>query len=435
MSKDFRISGAISLYPARRLMVEDMLKKLDIGDRKFTIQVDTNLEGVWANAQKAWRSYDPDATHHLVMEDDLLLPRDLMAGIEEGLKYVPEGMVMSLFQMGGMIWTAGELGSSWAVSTGCSAQGLVVPVDIIEDWIEWSLRNCKEHVIGADWRLAMYASFHGIKFWHTCPTLVEHLGARETMVQKRDRSGYGSSTQLSSRFLGEEKSALHDMDYSKMAEKPPRWSSYGKSSFLKDMSKTKSSTKDAELQLQKIQIKDLKEYANNPRVNQPAVDSLKKSIKSYGYQQPIVVTTDNTILAGHTRLRALKELVAEGHTEYEEVDVIIAGHLNTDEANQFRIVDNKTGEIATWNSTLLASEIEQLKNVKDTYFSESELKDLAEKAKKDMKAELSREEIDNLQKRMSVYHDQLATKGYSYVVKNKRHKCKSCGGELKLGER
>lgn len=44
---------------------------------------------------------------------------------------------------------------------------------------------------------------------------------------------------------------------------------------------------------------DLIEYENNPRNNDEAVNAVANSIKEFGFKVPIVITSDNTIIAGH----------------------------------------------------------------------------------------------------------------------------------------
>lgn len=55
-------------------------------------------------------------------------------------------------------------------------------------------------------------------------------------------------------------------------------------------------------------VEELKEYKNNPRINDGAVEAVANSIKEFGFKVPIVIDTDNVIIAGHTRLKAAKKL-------------------------------------------------------------------------------------------------------------------------------
>ena len=52
-------------------------------------------------------------------------------------------------------------------------------------------------------------------------------------------------------------------------------------------------------------------YINNPRKNDAAVDKFATSIKEFGFKVPIIIDSDNVIIAGHTRLLAAKKLGIE----------------------------------------------------------------------------------------------------------------------------
>lgn len=60
-----------------------------------------------------------------------------------------------------------------------------------------------------------------------------------------------------------------------------------------------------------LEISEIKEYENNPRINNAAVDDVAESIKQCGYINPIIVDENNVILAGHTRLLAIKKIGKE----------------------------------------------------------------------------------------------------------------------------
>ena len=58
------------------------------------------------------------------------------------------------------------------------------------------------------------------------------------------------------------------------------------------------------IQIKYKKISDFIEYDNNPRNNDEAVYAVASSIKEFGFKVPIVITKDNGIIAGHTRLKA-----------------------------------------------------------------------------------------------------------------------------------
>ena len=101
----------------------------------------------------------------------------------------------------------------------------------------------------------------------------------------------------------------------------------------------------SEINVKTIKIDNLVPYWRNPRKNDLAVQKVTASIKEFGYQQPIIVDTELVIIAGHTRYAALKAL------GYEEVQVIITD-MPAKKAKEFRIIDNRTSEYATWTQDL-----------------------------------------------------------------------------------
>lgn len=88
-----------------------------------------------------------------------------------------------------------------------------------------------------------------------------------------------------------------------------------------------------------IEITRLKEYENNPRVNDKAVAKVAASIDEFGFKVPIVVDSNNVIICGHTRLKAAKQL------GLEVVPCIVADDLTDEQIKAFRLADNKTSNL------------------------------------------------------------------------------------------
>ena len=65
----------------------------------------------------------------------------------------------------------------------------------------------------------------------------------------------------------------------------------------------------------------IKPYERNPRKNKDAVPAVRESIRQFGFKIPIVIDNKNTIICGHTRVLAAKEL---GMTE---VPCVVADEL------------------------------------------------------------------------------------------------------------
>lgn len=86
-------------------------------------------------------------------------------------------------------------------------------------------------------------------------------------------------------------------------------------------------------------IDELKPYKRNPRNNDGAVDAVAASIKEFGFKIPIVIDSNNEIVAGHTRLKAA---------------------LTPEQIKAFRLADNKTAELADWDFELLQLELSDI---------------------------------------------------------------------------
>lgn len=107
---------------------------------------------------------------------------------------------------------------------------------------------------------------------------------------------------------------------------------------------------------------DVKPYENNPRINDGAVEATANSIKEFGWKQPIVVDKEGVIIVGHTRLKAAKKL------GFKEVPVLVAKDLTFEQADAYRLADNKTGEISEWDMDLLGDELYQIEDIDMTDF-------------------------------------------------------------------
>lgn len=111
------------------------------------------------------------------------------------------------------------------------------------------------------------------------------------------------------------------------------------------------------LQIQLININNIKPYKNNPRINDVAVDYVADSIRNFGFLVPIILDKDKLVIAGHTRLKAAKKL------GIQEIPCIIANDLTEAQANALRLVDNKVAEFSIWDYEKLREELNAILTV------------------------------------------------------------------------
>ncbi len=110
------------------------------------------------------------------------------------------------------------------------------------------------------------------------------------------------------------------------------------------------------MEIKEINIDEIKPYKNNPReISNEAVEKVVKSIKVFGYNQPIVVDNDNVIVVGHTRWKALKKLG-------REKVFIIKKNFTKNNAVAYRIMDNRANEESKWQNKLLKEELNLLQD-------------------------------------------------------------------------
>ena len=109
------------------------------------------------------------------------------------------------------------------------------------------------------------------------------------------------------------------------------------------------------MQIVSLKIEDLNPYKNNPRINDEAVRYVASSIKEFGFKVPVIVDENYVIVAGHTRVKAAKQL------GIKEVPCIIADDLTPEQIKAFRLADNRVAEIAEWDVELLQAELQDLK--------------------------------------------------------------------------
>lgn len=127
--------------------------------------------------------------------------------------------------------------------------------------------------------------------------------------------------------------------------------------------------------IEQVSVEKLLPYARNSRTHSDAqVAQIAGSIREFGFTNPVLIGTDDDIVAGHGRLLAARKL------GMNEVPCIRVGHLTETQKRAYVIADNKLALNAGWNDEMLRLEIEALQeanfDVSITGFSKDELLDL-----------------------------------------------------------
>lgn len=109
------------------------------------------------------------------------------------------------------------------------------------------------------------------------------------------------------------------------------------------------------MQIEKIKISDLLEYKYNAKEHpQWQIEQIVNSIKQFGFNDPIAIDENNTIIEGHGRLYALQEM---GETE---VDCIRLSHLGEEQKKAYILVHNKLTMNTDFDFDLLQLELDNI---------------------------------------------------------------------------
>lgn len=173
--------------------------------------------GLWPNHRRAWQAHvrAPQATHHLVLEDDLVLCRDFLLGTKRAIASVRNGPI-SLYSVRKVCDRCRAESRHWAeIVDGSWGQALILPVDMVAEMLAWDARYLRQDYSDYDGRLLMWSLATGRTWYCTQPSLVDHAGASSSTI------GFSNRNRRARWFIGADKSAL-DIDWTIGAEDPPR---------------------------------------------------------------------------------------------------------------------------------------------------------------------------------------------------------------------
>ena len=108
------------------------------------------------------------------------------------------------------------------------------------------------------------------------------------------------------------------------------------------------------MKIESIPLGKIKGYENNARRNTNAIKKVAQSIKQFGFNTPLIIDDNNVLVAGHTRLEALKIL------GYKTADCVRVSGLTEAQIKSYRIIDNKVSEFSGWDFEKLNKELASL---------------------------------------------------------------------------
>lgn len=112
------------------------------------------------------------------------------------------------------------------------------------------------------------------------------------------------------------------------------------------------------MEIIKVKIEDINPYKNNAKLHpQEQIEQIKKSIEEFGNNDPIAIDENNTIIEGHGRYEALKQL------NYKEVECIRLSHLSEEQKRAYILVHNKLTMNTDFDFNILDSELASITNI------------------------------------------------------------------------
>lgn len=113
------------------------------------------------------------------------------------------------------------------------------------------------------------------------------------------------------------------------------------------------------MKLEKLQISKLIMDPRNARSHDEAnLLAIEGSLREFGQRKPIVISDSNVIVAGNGTVEAAMRL---GWTEIEAVRV--PSEWDKDKIKAFAIADNRTAELAAWDTKQLEAQLAELEEV------------------------------------------------------------------------
>jgi len=105
-------------------------------------------------------------------------------------------------------------------------------------------------------------------------------------------------------------------------------------------------------------LASLKPNPGNARTHSPKqVGQIAASIRAFGFNNPVLVDSEDTIIAGHGRVEAARLLGMEC------VPTLRLEHLTDAQKRAYIIADNRLAELAGWDDEILAIELQHLLEV------------------------------------------------------------------------
>ena len=208
-----RLAVAIMAHEKRESRIPAILEKLGTAAGDVFVSIDRDNAGPWPNARKCWEACPDDASHMLILQDDVLLCQDFYVGATRALRHRPNNAI-SFYANDKRIDEARAAGASWARlpashhTGGIYGQAQCIPAYFIKPLLRWWDNKPEGHYTEYDdpryddWILGQFLKKNRKEVWATVPSLVEHDCPSESLI------GYSDRRKVARWYIGDDVSAL-----------------------------------------------------------------------------------------------------------------------------------------------------------------------------------------------------------------------------------
>lgn len=182
---------AITHVPGQPIRDETVATQLDLMPDAIVV-TDPDREGVWPTTVRAYEAIldnAGDATHALVLQDDMLPCRSFVANTHAAIEAVPDRAIQ-LFSMRKGVQEAAARGDRWVRTVdGVWGGSTVIPIAWVRPFLRWCERLIRRDFKHDDSRLYAYIVLESLgRVWHTCPPLLQHVGASDSLLGQNNRN-------------------------------------------------------------------------------------------------------------------------------------------------------------------------------------------------------------------------------------------------------
>ncbi|MFC2295635.1 MAG: ParB/Srx family N-terminal domain-containing protein [Leptotrichia hongkongensis] len=140
------------------------------------------------------------------------------------------------------------------------------------------------------------------------------------------------------------------------------------------------------MKIEKININEIIQYSGNVKEHPEwQIEQIKNSVQEFGFNDPIAIDENNTIIEGHERYLALKEL------GYTEIEIIRLNHLTEEQKAAYAIAHNKLTMNTEFDIEKLQYELNKLEvndfDLSVLGFEQSELDEILQEGMEELEIE------------------------------------------------